>query len=69
VLGNGGTTDRSVPTPVSTALVSKWQTVTAGGYHTCGLSTKGIAYCWGKYHGIVGGPLLFLILQPLTDFP
>ena len=46
-LGDGASTNRTVPTPVSTALVATWQAISAGGLHNCGLSSQGEAYCWG----------------------
>jgi len=33
------------PTPVSGGLT--FASVTAGGWHTCGVTTGGLAYCWG----------------------
>lgn len=44
-LGNGGTTDTSVPTTVSgTAMLTAIQ---SGLFHTCGLTTTGGMKCWG----------------------
>jgi alpha-tubulin suppressor-like RCC1 family protein len=45
-LGDGTTTDRSVPTKVSTQL--KFRSVTAGFGHTCATTLEGQAYCWGR---------------------
>ena len=45
-LGDGTTTDRSEPTLVSGGITT-WASVSAGAYHTCGLTTAGKAYCWG----------------------
>jgi hypothetical protein len=48
-LGDGTTTRRDVPTPVSTSLVSSWLAISAGGEHTCGLAVGSrAAYCWGE---------------------
>lgn len=44
-LGDGTTTDRSVPTPVLGGLT--WRSVGAGGAHTCGVTTANVAHCWG----------------------
>jgi alpha-tubulin suppressor-like RCC1 family protein len=49
-LGDGTTTNRSIPTPVSPGAIptgDKWVDLTLGASHTCGLSNKGKAYCWG----------------------
>jgi alpha-tubulin suppressor-like RCC1 family protein len=47
-LGNGSGTDNPAPTPVSGGLV--FTQLKAGGFigHTCGLTSGGIAYCWGE---------------------
>lgn len=50
-LGNGasvnGSTQRvSHPVPVAGGLT--FQSISAGGYHTCGLTTAGAVYCWGN---------------------
>lgn len=45
-LGNGGTTDRNTPGPVTSTQT--FQSVTAGTYHSCALTTSGAAYCWGE---------------------
>ncbi len=48
-LGNGTTTDASIPVPVSGGL--HFAGISArGGFHSCGLSTDGAAFCWG-YNG------------------
>lgn len=49
-LGNGTTNSSPTPTSISGGL--SFATVTAfGRYHSCGLTTGGIAYCWG-YNGL-----------------
>jgi alpha-tubulin suppressor-like RCC1 family protein len=53
-LGDGTTTNRWVPTPVST-LGSGVMGVAAGGTHTCALKTTGGVVCWGdNFAGQVG---------------
>jgi len=42
--GKSGTAAVTVVSPISVAFAS----VTTGGAHTCGLSTSGAAYCWGR---------------------
>jgi len=44
-LGNGDTADRLAPTPVLGGL--RFVTLTAGDMHTCGVTQRGLAYCWG----------------------
>jgi alpha-tubulin suppressor-like RCC1 family protein len=44
-LGDGTTTDRPTPVPVSGGL--DFAVVSAGSHHTCGVTTGGSAYCWG----------------------
>src|SRR5438128_713516 len=41
----GTTTDNSVPVLVSGGL--SFAALSAGAFHTCGLTTGGAAYCWG----------------------
>jgi alpha-tubulin suppressor-like RCC1 family protein len=42
--GKSGTAAVTVVSPISVAFAS----VTTGGAHTCGLTTSGAAYCWGR---------------------
>jgi alpha-tubulin suppressor-like RCC1 family protein len=46
-LGDGTTMERDVPTPVSGGLTDEWQSVSAGGSHTCGANADQL-YCWGN---------------------
>ena len=45
-LGDGSYINRSIPVPVNGSLLFKQ--LSGGGYHTCGISIEGLAYCWGK---------------------
>ena len=51
-LGDDTNIESDVPTAVSTATVTIWRAISAGGYHTCGLAADsgkdGKAYCWGE---------------------
>jgi alpha-tubulin suppressor-like RCC1 family protein len=46
-LGDGSTSSRITPTPVSTD-VSDWVAVSAGNRHTCALRSNRKLYCWGN---------------------
>jgi alpha-tubulin suppressor-like RCC1 family protein len=45
-LGDGTVTDRSVPTRVEGGLAFR-QVNASAGEHACGVTTDGVAYCWG----------------------
>jgi alpha-tubulin suppressor-like RCC1 family protein len=45
-LGNGGTTDQTIPVPVAGGL--RFQAIGLGEEHGCGLTATGAAYCWGR---------------------
>lgn len=50
-LGNGTTGGTDAPTtPVTAPAGTGWASFTMGGVgtHTCGLTTTGVAYCWGR---------------------
>ena len=50
-LGNGTKVNSSVPVAVSTATVlanKRLLEVSAGQYHSCGVDSDGLAYCWGS---------------------
>jgi alpha-tubulin suppressor-like RCC1 family protein len=46
-LGNGATTDFVALTPVAVAGTLQYRQVSAGGHHTCAVTTADKAYCWG----------------------
>lgn len=46
-LGNGSGKDSDVPVPVSGRLTFKSVSAAIGG-HSCGVTTGGVAYCWGS---------------------
>ncbi|HMA41355.1 MAG TPA: hypothetical protein VKP10_14870 [Gemmatimonadales bacterium] len=48
-LGDGTTTDRNAPAPVTGNV--RFTGLAAGGFHTCGLTADGTAYCWGQNNG------------------
>ena len=46
-LGDGSTIERAVPIPIS-GNNTRFSSVTLGGAHTCGLTPRGEAFCWGR---------------------
>ena len=46
-LGNNSTADSRIPAAVQMPAGVSFQSITAGGNHTCALATTGKAYCWG----------------------
>ena len=49
VLGTGAGNDSSVPVAVAGNL--RFTKLSVGGYHTCGLTSRGEAHCWGRNFG------------------
>jgi alpha-tubulin suppressor-like RCC1 family protein len=47
-LGNGGMTPDQSATPVAVTGNLTFGSLNAGGIHTCGVTTGGVAYCWGS---------------------
>src|SRR5450759_824918 len=53
-LGDNTTTEQHTPVAVRQGGVT-FTSITAGGWHTCGLTSAGAAYCWGyNGHGQLG---------------
>ena len=46
-LGNNSTTSSRIPVAVQMPAGVSFQSITAGYFHTCALTTTGQAYCWG----------------------
>jgi alpha-tubulin suppressor-like RCC1 family protein len=62
-IGDGTTTDRSSPTLVTGGLT--FQSISAGEVSTCGVTTSGLAYCWGdNEYGQVGTGNTASVLAP-----
>jgi len=54
-LGLGGTDSAAHATPASVSGGLTFAVMSAGGYHTCGVTAGGAAYCWGDgVHGQLG---------------
>ena len=47
-LGNNSTTDSRIPVAVQMPAGVSFQSIAAGVFHTCTLTTTGQAYCWGQ---------------------
>lgn len=54
-LGDGETSSRSTPVLVAAPQGVKFASIAAGGYHACGVTITGEAYCWGAgTNGVLG---------------
>ncbi len=63
-LGDGTTTNRSLPTAVAGALT--FRSISAGEVTTCGVTTGSVAYCWGdNEYGQLGTGDLVAALEPV----
>jgi len=58
-LGNGGTLGDNSVTPVLVSGGHTWAAVTGGQWHSCGVTTTDVAYCWGGhlYGGLGNGTI------------
>lgn len=63
-LGDGTTESRTTPTRVAVPLVVRFQDLTAGYSHTCGVTTAEEVYCWGWSNGPT--PALVAMPQGVT---
>jgi alpha-tubulin suppressor-like RCC1 family protein len=63
-LGDGTTTTRLTPVRVVGGL--PFRQVSAGGVHTCGVTTSDLAYCWGynNFFGALGDGTLINRRRP-----
>ncbi len=69
-IGDGTTTNRPSPTLVSGGLL--FQSISSGEVTTCGVTTGGVAYCWGdnEYGQLgTGTTVSFLVPTPITGQP
>jgi alpha-tubulin suppressor-like RCC1 family protein len=63
-LGDGTTTDRRTPVPVSGTL--RFRQISAGFFATCGVTTDSQAYCWGNNEiGVLGNGTTTPSLTPV----
>src|SRR5207247_1798389 len=52
---------------ITPALVLSFRQVSAGGLHTCGVTTSNVAYCWGANgHGQLGDGTITLRSRPVA---
>lgn len=64
-LGDGTTAHPSSPVPVPVAGGVRFAAVSAGYFHTCGITAASAAYCWGSnYEGQLGNGTRFGELSP-----
>jgi alpha-tubulin suppressor-like RCC1 family protein len=69
-LGDGTTTSRALPTLVSGGFT--FQSISAGEVSTCGVTTGGVAYCWGdnEYGQLgTGNTSSFLVPTKVSNQP
>ena len=50
-LGDGTTINSSYPLLITNSQNSKWESISVGYYHTCGIDENGKLWCWGKNNG------------------
>src|SRR6266566_4961684 len=56
-LGSGGDTAIQHTSPVAVVGGLTFATISAGSEHTCGLTTEGVAYCWGYAYAVGRRPI------------
>lgn len=67
-VGDGSRSNRNRPVPVrSTAGNQGFQSIAAGGSHTCGITRANKAFCWGDgFSGQVGNSMLDFAQEPFA---
>ena len=54
-VGDGTTTQRLTPVAVAGGLPFSFTVASLASFHTCGVTTGSVAYCWGyNYYGQLG---------------
>src|SRR6266566_4053075 len=56
-LGNGASETTEQASPVAVVGGLTFATISAGSEHTCGLTTEGVAYCWGYAYAVGRRPI------------
>jgi alpha-tubulin suppressor-like RCC1 family protein len=65
-LGNGAPLGQDSPTPVAVGPGIAFKSVSSAGDHSCGITTAGAAYCWGRgFEGEIGDGSKITRLTPV----
>lgn len=63
---SGGSFCTPVPTPISTSL--RFESISAGSDHACGLTASGATYCWGHRETVQAGTLAPVLVDSPVAF-